>query len=270
MHQSRVQEWLHGIRHAAPEKETRESLTAEPLYEAERLRIVYDMITNAPEDGGAGITPKRGEWEEVESLFPLHDHAFNKQWMKKWSSTYALDLKDQDEVRNKFGEKVCFRAHASAQCIADQVQIAFYFTFLQTYLIFLVAPAALGFSAWVLLGNCSPVYGVVSCIWSVVFVEYWKHHEADLRMRWACNGVSAVQAKRMEFQYEEEAKDPVTGETKRVFPPRKRLYRQLLQIPFALAAASALGSLIAICFGIEIFISEVYGGPLKSILVRAA
>ncbi len=74
--------------------------------EAERLRIIYSMITNSREDGGAGITPKRGDWEEVESIFPLHDHAFNKKWMKSWSSSYLLELKDQDGIRNKFGEKV--------------------------------------------------------------------------------------------------------------------------------------------------------------------
>ncbi len=72
----------------------------------------------------------------------------------------------------------------------------------------------------------------------------------------------------MIVEYEKEAKDPVTGETMKVFPARKRLLRQLLQVPFALSAALALGSLIAICFGIEIFISEVYGGPFKSVLVK--
>ncbi|KAI7057827.1 DUF590-domain-containing protein, partial [Hortaea werneckii] len=46
-----------------------------------------------------------------------------------------------------------------------------------------------------------------------------------------------------------------------------RLKRQLLQIPFALAAILVLGTLIATCFAIEVFISEVYGGPFKSILV---
>jgi hypothetical protein len=59
----------------------------------------------------------------------------------------------------------------------------------------------------------------------------------------------------------------VTGETIGVFPAMKRLWRQLLQIPFALTAVLALGTLIATCFAIEIFISEVYSGPFKSYLV---
>lgn len=61
--------------------------------------------------------------------------------------------------------------------------------------------------------------------------------------------------------------DPVTGERVGIFPNKKRLQRQLLQVPFALAAASLLGTLIATCFGIEVFISEVYNGPLKFLLV---
>lgn len=101
----------------------------------------------------------------------------------------------------------------------------------------------------------------------MTFVEYWKRQEADLGIRWGVNGVSAIQEKRREFQHEKEIIDPVTGETVQVFPAIKRLSRQLIQIPFAVVASLALGSLIATCFGIEIFLSEVYNGPFKSILV---
>ena len=52
-----------------------------------------------------------------------------------------------------------------------------------------------------------------------------------------------------------------------VFPESKRLVRQLLQIPFAILTTALLGTLIVVCFGIEVFISEVYDGPGKSILV---
>jgi hypothetical protein len=36
----RVRDWIHGVRTAAPSKVTRESLEAEPLYEAERLHHI--------------------------------------------------------------------------------------------------------------------------------------------------------------------------------------------------------------------------------------
>ena len=102
----RVKDWIHGVRAAAPEKETRTALEADPLYEAERLRIIYQLITNSPSEGGAGITPKQGEWENVESIFALHDHEANKKWMTKWSTSYFLTAQDLDDIRDRLGEKV--------------------------------------------------------------------------------------------------------------------------------------------------------------------
>lgn len=138
---------------------------------------------------------------------------------------------------------------------------------MQSYFSFLIFLAVFGFSCWVLLGYFSPIYAVVNGLWCVVFVEWWKRQEADLAIRWGVRNVSAIQKKRREFVYEKEVKDPITGETVQWFPAKKRLQRQLLQVPFALLAATALGTLICTCFGIEIFISEVYNGPLKSVLV---
>lgn len=73
-----MKDWLHGVRAAAPDKETQRSLDKEPLTEAERLRIVWQLITLPESEGGAGITPGHGQWALVESVFPLHDHEFNK------------------------------------------------------------------------------------------------------------------------------------------------------------------------------------------------
>lgn len=146
-------------------------------------------------------------------------------------------------------------------------KLAFYFAFTQSYFASLMFLAAFGFSSWVLLGYFSPVYAVVNALWSVVFVEYWKRQELDLSIRWGVKGVSAIQQKRREFQHEKEVTDPITGETLHVFPATKRLSRQVLQIPFAALAILVLGTLIATCFGIEIFLSEIYSGPFQSVLV---
>ena len=208
------------------------------------------MITSPREEGGAGITPGHGQWKNVESLFPLHDHTFNKEWIMKWSTTSFLKIEDLDDIRNRFGEKV-----------------AYYFAFTQSYFAFLFFPAAYGFSSWLLLGHFSAFYAIAVGLWAVTFVEYWKRQELDLAVRWSVKGVSAIQEKRREFQHEQEAKDPITGETVQVFPATKRLGRQLLQLPFAIIATLALGTIIATCFGIEIFLSEVYSGPFKSGLV---
>jgi anoctamin-10 len=194
--------------------------------------------------------PKSEEWKNVESIFPLHDHTFNKHWISKWSTTSQLKIEDLDEIRDRLGEKV-----------------AFYFAFTNSYFSFLMFPAVFGFSAWVLLGYFSPIYAVVNTLWCVTFVEYWKQQEVDLGIRWGVRGVSEIQEKRHDFKYEKEVKDPITGETKQVFPALKRLGRQALAVPFGILAMIALGTIIATCFGIEIFLSEVYNGPFKHLLV---
>ena len=89
-------------------------------------------------------------------------------------------------------------------------------------------------------------------------------------MRWGVRGVNAMQEKRHEFKHEKEVKDPLTGETMQIFPAKKRLARQALQVPFGILALLLLGTLIVTCFGIEIFLSEVYSGPFKSVLVQSS
>lgn len=250
VYRSRVQDWLYGVRTSAPEKHIQKSLEDEPMTEAERLRLVYLLITKPQNEGGAGITPKSGEWEGVESVFALHDHTFNKAWIKQWSTKYLITHDDLNVIRNRFGEK-----------------IAFYFAFVQAYFMFLLFPATFGFSCWMFFGQYSSVYAIVNLLGCVVFIEYWKKQEIDLAVQWGVRGVSKIQQKRPQFKHEGEIKDPVTGETIKVYSPLKRLSRQALQIPFAISAAVLLGGLICLCFSIEIFISEVYDGPFKSYLV---
>ena len=103
---TRVKDWLHGVRAAQPDKETENSLTTQPLTEAERYRIIHYMITSPRDEGGAGITPKKEPWKNVESIFPLHDKAFNKQWIQTWSTQTFLKVEDLDQIRDLLGEKV--------------------------------------------------------------------------------------------------------------------------------------------------------------------
>lgn len=150
----RVKDWIHGIRAAAPQKEVKESLESEPLYEAERLRVIYQLITNAESEGGAGITPKKGTWENVESIFPLHDHAYNKEWIKKWSTKYLLEPEDLDEIRNRLGEKV-----ACPDCVdAARANACIDWVLLRLYPVLLHLPCIPG-SIW----RCS-----MACAWQVL------------------------------------------------------------------------------------------------------
>lgn len=246
VYQSRVRDWLYGVHNHEPNQ----SRAVEPQSEAEHLRVVNNMLTLPPEQGGAGITPNHGKWKNVTAVFPLHDEATNKQWLRDWSKKTFLSVEDLDLIRDKFGENV-----------------GYYFAFLQSYFKFLVFPALFGFSCWLLLGSYSIIYTAVNCVWGVIFIEYWKQKEVDLSCRWQTKGVSAVPTWRRKFVPQKEVRDEATGEMRGVFPLSKRIPRQLLQIPFALLSIVALGVIIATCFAIEIFISEVYNGPFKTYLV---
>ncbi|KIW95709.1 uncharacterized protein Z519_04294 [Cladophialophora bantiana CBS 173.52] len=250
VYRSRIKDWLHGVRQLQPSNDPAQTLTSEPLTVAERHRHIHHMICCPREEGGAGITPKHGEWKNVEAVFPLHDHVKNKAWLTEFTRKTFLTPGDLDEIRNTVGEK-----------------IGYYYAFLQSYFSFMIFPAAFGFSCWVLLGNYSPIYAIVNGLWCVVFIEYWKRQERELAIRWNVKRVSLIEDKRREFEPEKVTTDPVTGEKVAYFPAKKRLQRQLLQIPLAALCVVVLGAVICICYAIEIFISEVYDGPLKSILV---
>lgn len=170
--------------------------------------------------------------------------------LKEWSTKWTLGEEELKVLRDTFGEKV-----------------AFYFAFLQSYFSFLVIAASIGVGTYFLLPEFSLFFSVANCLWSVVFVEYWSRQEVDLAVRWNVRNVSQLQSKRARFQPEAEVEDPVTGEIVKVFPARKRLLRQALQVPFALGASAILSALYASVFAIEIFISEVYNGPFKGVMV---
>lgn len=118
----RVKDWLYGVRAAQPDRETRDASTAQDLKEAERYRIVYHLITSPKEEGGAGIIPKEGQWKNVESIFPLHDKAFNKDWIMKWSTMTFLKVEDLDDIRDHLGEKVSFCSNLDVEVLANIIR----------------------------------------------------------------------------------------------------------------------------------------------------
>lgn len=144
--------------------------------------------------------------------------------------------------------------------------MAFYFAFIHCYSCFLVFPAIWGIFCWYYFGPYSITFAVVNCLWCLVFVEFWKIRETDLSQRWNVKDVGALKVNRVQYVWEKEVKDPITGQICKVFPARKQFLRQLLLIPFASAATIVLGSLIVVTFALEVFISEVYNGSLKQYL----
>ncbi|PYH99787.1 plasma membrane stress response protein [Aspergillus ellipticus CBS 707.79] len=247
VYKSRVKDWLHGIIHELPQGDDYAIVEAETP--AEALRSVYHAVSWQKSLGGAGITPTLGQWKNVTAAIPLHDRSANAELLRKWSKTIFLTTEDLDAIRALFGEKV-----------------AFYFAFIHCYSCFLIFPAAWGIFCWFYMGPYSVTCGLVTCLWAIVFVEYWKTRETDLSLRWNVKDVGFLKVNRPQWVWDKEIFNPSTGETTHVFSVHRQFARQLLLIPFATVATLALGSLIILTFALEIVVSEVYNGPMKAYL----
>jgi anoctamin-10 len=147
--------------------------------------------------------------------------------------------------------------------LANTSQVAFYYAFIQCYSIFLIAPTACGILAWLFSGPYSPSFAIFTCLWGILFVEYWKREEVDLSIRWDVRGVGELKVNRPQYVWEREETDPVTGEVKRIFPTHKRVLRQLWFLPFAALAGLALGTVLLVTFALEALMSDVYGKLLE-------
>lgn len=244
---SRIKDFLYCVLNEIPSGD--ENTIAKADSQNEELRSVYHAVSWQRHLGGAGITPKFGKWKNVAASFPLHNTSANTKLLSKWSHTITLSDEDLDSIRDLFGEKV-----------------AFYYAFIHCYSSFLVFPAVWGIFCWFYCGPYSFTFGLVNCVWCMVFVEYWKIREMDLSDRWNVKDVGALKVNRVQYVSDHESIDPITGEMAKSFSTRKQFLRQLLLIPFAAAASVALGSMIVVSFAAEVFISEVYNGPFKMYL----
>jgi hypothetical protein len=231
---------------------------------AEALRSAYHLVTWTNEQGGAGITPGHGDWKRVTSSFPPQDALANRQLLKYFAGKTILKDTDLDKIRALFGEKVSpCHAQDTRPEPANASQVAFYYAFIQSYSIFLIAPAACGILTWPFSGPYSPSFAIFTCLWGILFVEYWKREEIDLSIRWDVRGVGELKVNRPQYVWEREETDPVTGEVKRIFPTHKRVLRQLWFLPFAALAGLALGTVLLVTFALEALMSDVYGKVLE-------
>ncbi|KAF7563619.1 hypothetical protein G7046_g548 [Stylonectria norvegica] len=246
VHKSRVNDWLHGITPSHPGDN--EEAIARYAFEAEDILSVYHLVIWPKERGGAGITPGSGKWENVKAVFPLHNAPVNKSLLRHLSKRVFLEAEDLDYIRDLFGSKV-----------------AFYFAFIQAYLIFLSFPALSGVLAWLWLPGYSLAYGIMTSVWCSVFLEYWKIKEVDLSLRWDVHDVHKVKINRPQFKYETPSGDK-SSRSQYYSPKWKYVGRQLIQIPFLLLAVAILGISIVLVFAIEVLISETYAGPYKTYL----
>jgi anoctamin-10 len=103
----RVKDWLYGITKTQPKVDKRtKSESFRDAFEAESILSVYHLVNWSKEIGGAGVTPEFGKWQNVKSIFPIHNELANRKLLKRLSKKLVLNKDDLDEIRNLFGSQV--------------------------------------------------------------------------------------------------------------------------------------------------------------------
>lgn len=207
------------------------------------------LVTWPKEQGGAAITPGFGKWENVTTVFPLHNPRRNRELLIHLSKRLFLTSNDLDWIRDIWGSKV-----------------AFYFAFIQAYFLSLAFPCVVGILAWAFLPKYSLVFALVIGMWCTAFLEYWKIREIDLSIRWNTRGVTKLKKSRPQYYWEKVEVDEA-GRTRHVFPPWKRVVRQLAVVPFLVVSTAFLVLVIGGIFLLETLIGEGYDGAYDYYLV---
>jgi hypothetical protein len=223
--------------------------TLKGITEAERSRLVYELLTLPEEDGGAGISPLTDKY--IDGIFPLHDDKFNKEWIQSCSRKLLLSDDDISKVRDHFGEK-----------------IAYYFLFLQNYFIWLSVPTALGILVYFTHSNTLSVwFSFTMLVWSILFIEIWERKEKEYAVKWGVRNYAKHEKRRADFRGDEIVIDQVTGESVPFVSPWKLLSRRLAAIPGVLAGALFLAVIVSFVFILQLFLQEYYNGPLRKVLI---
>lgn len=247
VYKSRSHDWLCGIRVAVPQ--VGESIEDTPVTDSERLRLVFLIITGPVQEGCAGITPQFGQWDNVQCIFPLHNRDFDSAWIKRWSTKWFIDDHELEHLCEHFGTK-----------------IALYFAFLQFYMISLLVPSTLGIVAFFLLPEYSVIYSIGVSLWGILFIELWTRRQGQLAARWNVRNCSKMEHQRAAYTAGAIPQRPNYESMSSKMSRLSRLSRELLVVPFALVAATFLALVLTGLLATEVFIGEVYDGPLKSIL----
>ena len=273
--QEALSDYLHGVLSVQPPPPRSSSLQTPSssqsegwslhLTPASRLRLVDSLLTlpslasHAVKDAsktqvpsGAGLRIGHTEFPHLVDMSAIHDPAYNSAWMKRWAHTspakafFGVGLQDLDSIREHFGEDV-----------------ALYFGFLNFYFQALAPAAVLGASFWLLGRPFSPVYSFGLVAWSCLFVELWRMKERKLAVRWGTLGVAGVDRRRYDFAPRTTRIDPATEEEEEVFEWWRRELRVVVSLPIVAFFASVLAATMTLMFVVEIFVTQLYHGPMK-------
>ncbi|RCK64020.1 hypothetical protein Cantr_10364 [Candida viswanathii] len=226
-------------------------VTAKDDFFASKLRIIYNYLTNPVSCDGCGLTPEEGQWKFISSIVPITD-AFNE-------STFVEDLKTNvlsqpplstNQIKHTYG-----------------TQIALYFEFIKHYTFWLVLLSILGLFSYVRQNQRFLLaYSITNLIWGALFLCSWHRRQQHLVNAWGVQNCHLIEDRNTELaqvneKYEEKSSYFHSNNADGI-----RFFKQLAFIPIALVFTAVLVSYQLACFCIEIFLTDIYNGPGKSLL----
>ncbi|KAG7811800.1 hypothetical protein KL921_002066 [Ogataea angusta] len=206
---------------------------------ADRIRLVYTKLTGGKTEGNAEITPGAGNWKFVETCVPVANHeaiqkearSLKSNLLKFFSEPFSS--KQSDFLLQNFGSPT-----------------AFYFQLSNLYIYWLAFLSLIGVVCNRVHGRYSKAFTVLNLLSGLGFYLSWYFKEKQLSIKWNLTNVS-----KLEFR---------TSGSKIL--PHQVLLRKLMFTPIAVGAGLTLVFYQLGCFVIEILLTEIYQGPLKSYL----
>ncbi|KAJ1976934.1 hypothetical protein H4R34_003792, partial [Dimargaris verticillata] len=212
---------------------------------AERLRLVYTVLTASQQTGGADLHP--ANHPHIATVFPLHNKRFTRGWMKSWSLKWLIDQRDLHLIKDYLGEKM-----------------AIYFAFLQFYFLWLLVPAVVGVGYYALGGYYSASFAVFILAWSIAFTETWDRRQRDIATFWGTRNLATVEEVHPYFRPQGYTQDSVTGEMVAYYPVWRRWLRRCVTVPLMGVGVLGLAVIIGVLFALQTFADEHYSGPLQA------
>lgn len=217
---------------------------------ASKLRIIYQYLTYPQSVGGCGITPNSGDWKFVTSIVPI-TNAFNE-------TTLVEDLKINVTQPN-----------LSTATIKKTygVEVALYFEYIKHYTFWLLLLSIIGLvSHFRKDKRFLLTFAFINLLWGVLFLASWHRREQHLVNVWGVQNSHLIEEHNSELakvneRYEEKSTYFHANNTNGF-----RFLKQLAFIPIALVFVGVLISYQLSCFCIEIFLTDIYDGPGKSLL----
>ncbi|CAH2354439.1 hypothetical protein CLIB1423_16S02696 [[Candida] railenensis] len=212
----------------------------------DRLRIVYQVLTHPESIGGADIEG----YKFVNSVIPVNSSLGS-------SSTPTTSA----TVVTKHSAVEIFKSNASIDSIKNVfgTKVAFYFEFLKYYIAWLTIIASFGVVSTLKSRNrFSMTYTFLNLLWGILFISFWNRREKYLSNSWGVENSSLVEKNILKSSI---STIPTLSNADGI-----RFLKQFAFVPIALLFVATLVTYQLGCFVLEIFLSEIYDGPGKSLL----